>query len=80
MIYLRCGVAVETLYIEVSGSNLRLTRCDRCNCVADKYVEYELQLVLMDIVLHRRPAARHLMFNRFDREVKEVRTLMFDDL
>lgn len=41
-----------------------MTRCDKCGKVADKYVEYELLLVLMDTVLHRKPAIRHLLYNR----------------
>jgi hypothetical protein len=35
-----------------------------CEHVADKYIEYELVLVLMDIVLHQRCAFRHLYRNR----------------
>ena len=60
----RCGEAVDTLYVELSETNIRLTRCQKCGKVADKYVEYELLLVLMDTVLHRKPAIRHLLYNR----------------
>jgi hypothetical protein len=55
---------VESLYVEYSPTNIRLTRCAKCGKVADKYVEYELILVLMDAILHKRPAVRHLLFNR----------------
>lgn len=63
-LYFRCGEPVESLYVEYSLTNIRLTRCQKCGKVADKYVEYELLLVLLDTVLHRKPAIRHLMYNR----------------
>ena len=40
-----------------------LSRCARCGLPADKYVEWESTLVLLDLVLHRPPAFRHLLFN-----------------
>jgi lipid intermediate transporter len=55
---------VESLYVEYSETNIRLTRCGKCHKVADKYVEFELLLVLLDAVLHREPAIRHLLHNR----------------
>jgi hypothetical protein len=33
--------------------------------VVDKYIEFELILVLIDIFLLRKPAYRHLLYNRF---------------
>ena len=33
--------------------------------VVDPYIEREMLLVIMDIVLHRKPAFRHLLFHRF---------------
>jgi hypothetical protein len=36
----------------------------KCNCDADKYVEYELAIVVLDLILHRPQAYRHLLFNR----------------
>jgi len=59
-----CGVTLDSLYVEFSEGNIRLTRCEKCGSVADKYIEYELVLVLIDIVLHRQPAYRHLLHNR----------------
>ena len=35
-----------------------------CGNVNDKYIEYELTLVAIDIILHRTPAFRHLLHNR----------------
>ena len=39
---------------------------EHCGNVADKYIEYELVIVLMDIVLHRVTAFRHIYRNRQD--------------
>lgn len=58
--------------MEYSERNFRLTRCGHCGSVADKYIEFELLLVLIDIVLHRKAAYRHLMFNRYHPIVAEV--------
>ena len=52
--------------MEYTANNIRLTRCSECTKVADKYVEHELILVFIDIILHRRPAFRHLIYNRFN--------------
>ena len=37
---------------------------DKCHCVADKYIEYELLLVSIDLILLREQAYRHILFNR----------------
>lgn len=63
-ICVECGSNVDTLYHEFSLGNIKLTRCTVCQSVADKYIEYELILVAIDIMLHRIQAYRHIMFNR----------------
>lgn len=63
-ICVECGSPVETLYHEFSLGNIKLTRCTVCQSVADKYIEYELILVSIDIALHRIQAYRHVLFNR----------------
>ena len=32
--------------------------------MADKYIEYELVLIVLDVALHKIQAYRHLLFNR----------------
>ena len=68
----RCGLTVENLLVEYGERNCRLTRCSQCGQVADKYIECELLLVLLDVFLHRKPAFRHLMFNRYHPVVATV--------
>ncbi|EPR64102.1 Arv1, related protein [Toxoplasma gondii GAB2-2007-GAL-DOM2] len=44
--------------------NIRLARCAACGKTADKYVEYEVLLIFIDLLLHKPQAYRHLIFNR----------------
>ncbi len=60
----RCGGAVDSLLVEFGKGNIKLTRCPKCASIADKYIEFELILVILDIVLHRKQAFRHVLFNR----------------
>eukprot|EP00696_Hemimastix_kukwesjijk_P001560 gnl/Hemi2/11936_TR4073_c0_g6_i1.p1 gnl/Hemi2/11936_TR4073_c0_g6~~gnl/Hemi2/11936_TR4073_c0_g6_i1.p1 ORF type:complete len:264 (-),score=52.31 gnl/Hemi2/11936_TR4073_c0_g6_i1:5-796(-) len=62
----QCGKHVGTVFKEFSHGNIRLTRCDRCDDVADKYVEYESVIIVLDLILHKPAVYRHLLFNRFD--------------
>ena len=41
----------------------RLTQCDSCGSFADKYVEYEPALIVLDMLLHRPSVYRHLLHN-----------------
>ena len=59
-----CGEEVEQLYREYSKGNIRLTICSSCNHIADKYVEYEVVLILIDLMLHKPQAYRHILDNR----------------
>ena len=43
-------------------------RQSECGKIADKYIEYELILVVIDMVLHRQQVYRHLLFNRLPDE------------
>jgi hypothetical protein len=53
----------DSLYKKYSEGNLRLTRCRRCGDFVDRYVEYDNVLIVLDLVLHKNPAYRHLLFN-----------------
>jgi len=44
--------------------NIKLQQCSFCSRDVDKYIERELLLVCMDIILFRKHAYRHLLFNR----------------
>lgn len=41
---------------------------EKCGQYADKYVEMEMVLVILDLILFRKQAYRHILFNRFKAE------------
>ena len=47
-----------------SSCTIKLTRCAKCRSVVDHYIEVGFLLVLIDLVLHRPQAYRHVLFNR----------------
>lgn len=61
---IECSSEVENLYTEYSGHNVKLSRCPSCSAVCDKYIEYDAILVFLDVVLHRKEAYRHYLWNR----------------
>lgn len=61
------------MFVEYSAMNFRLTRCPQCGKIADKYIEYELLLVLIDILLHEDAAFYHLLYNRYNSVITKVR-------
>lgn len=62
---IECGTRVSLLYIKGTDvSTIRLVRCEKCLQVVDRYIEVDETLLLLDIILHRTQAYRHLLFNR----------------
>jgi hypothetical protein len=57
-----CGECCPKLYIAYT-TNIRLLRCESCQCVLDKYLEFDLVLVFIDLVLLKSPAYRHILLN-----------------
>ncbi|XP_043273702.1 protein ARV1 [Venturia canescens] len=60
---INCGVEVEELYRRYSPSVLKVLKCTKCGSLADKYIEYDPVIVLVDLVLLEKPAYRHLLYN-----------------
>lgn len=58
-----CGGAVPLLYRSYSSTVLKMMTCGACGQVADKYIEYDPVLVLLDLVLLNRQAIRHILYN-----------------
>lgn len=52
------------MYRKFSPTSLKLTVCESCGYDVDYYVEREVFLVAMDVVLLRQDAYRHLLLNR----------------
>ncbi|KAI5076055.1 hypothetical protein GOP47_0008120 [Adiantum capillus-veneris] len=63
MCCVHCGAAINEVYVQYSPGNIRLTKCMECKCVADEYVECEMMIILIDLILHKSEVYRHLFFN-----------------
>ena len=62
MMCINCCATVHELYTG-QASNIRLTRCPKCEKICDKYIEYEQPLIFLDVALQRLEAYRHILFN-----------------
>ncbi|KAG8237510.1 hypothetical protein J437_LFUL019357 [Ladona fulva] len=60
---INCGNSVGELYKEYSPSVLKMSRCDKCHQIADKYIEYDPVIVIIDLVLLNRQAYQHIIYN-----------------
>lgn len=60
---INCGNDVDELYKKYSSSVLKISNCNKCNKVADKYIEFETLIIVIDLILLSRPAYRHILYN-----------------
>ncbi|XP_043802494.1 protein ARV1 [Apis laboriosa] len=58
-----CGTEIEELYRKYSPNVLKLLKCETCGFLADKYIEYDSVIILVDLILLKRQAYRHLLYN-----------------
>ncbi|XP_071707447.1 protein ARV 2-like [Rutidosis leptorrhynchoides] len=73
----QCGYHIKTLYVQYSPGNIRLMKCQNCRAVADEYIECEIMILLIDLILHKAKAYRHLFYNMFDPEAMKSQGLMW---
>ncbi|KZW03565.1 Arv1-domain-containing protein [Exidia glandulosa HHB12029] len=61
-----CATSLPHLYTVYGdkADNLRLELCPSCKVFADPYVEHDTLVVLLDLILLKVGAYRHLLFNR----------------
>ncbi|KVI09512.1 Arv1 protein [Cynara cardunculus var. scolymus] len=72
----QCGYHIKILYVQYSPGNIRLMKCKNCRAVADEYIECEIMILLIDLILHKAKAYRHLFYNMFDREAMNFEILL----
>ncbi|KAJ1819459.1 sterol homeostasis protein [Coemansia sp. RSA 2599] len=65
-ICIECGYPVASLYTEYGAGHIRLTQCERCKSFADKYVEHDVIIVFIDMLLHKPQVYRHLLVNKLE--------------
>ncbi|XP_043261126.1 protein ARV1 isoform X1 [Colletes gigas] len=58
-----CGAVVEELYGRYCVNVLKLLKCNACDQLADKYIEYDPVIILVDLILLNKRAYRHLLYN-----------------
>lgn len=58
-----CGSEVQELFKQYSPTVLKLVDCSECHHVADKYIEYDPVIVMIDLVLLNEQAYRHVLYN-----------------
>ncbi|XP_076299196.1 ACAT-related protein required for viability 1 [Lasioglossum baleicum] len=58
-----CGAKIEELYRSYCPNVLKLLECDSCGHLADKYIEYDPAIILVDLILLDKRAYRHLLYN-----------------
>ncbi|MCL7035263.1 hypothetical protein MKW94_021682 [Papaver nudicaule] len=60
---IHCGCKIQLLFLQYSPGNIRLMKCGNCKVVADEYIECEIMILLIDLVMHKTKAYRHLLYN-----------------
>ncbi|GAU17864.1 hypothetical protein TSUD_329900 [Trifolium subterraneum] len=65
---IQCGFTIKTLYLQYSPGNIRLMKCENCKAVADEYIECEIMIIIIDLILHKPKAYRHLLYNVINQE------------
>ena len=60
----QCGTPAQTLYKRFQNGIVKTSKCGTCTSNVDPYVEYDNVLILLDVLLHKTKAFRHLFFNR----------------
>ena len=72
-----CGAALPSVLVTDSRGQVRLAKCEKCGNVADVYWSHGslTTIVLIDILLHRPPAYRHLLCNFMPSEARRTELL-----
>ncbi|XP_073133203.1 protein ARV 1-like [Henckelia pumila] len=76
----RCGYPIESLYIQYSPGNIRLMKCEFCKAAVDEYIECEFMILIIDLILHKPKAYRHLFYNRFSKETVNFNGLLWKSI
>ena len=60
-----CAAQAKLLYSNFPGSNnIRIEHCKNCGQPVDSYIEYDVSLILLDMMLLSKPVWRHVLFNK----------------
>ncbi|GKV49403.1 hypothetical protein SLEP1_g56154 [Rubroshorea leprosula] len=76
----QCGFRFKTLFVQYSPGNIRLMKCGNCGAVADDYIECEFMILLIDLILHKPKAYRHLLYNVLNQDAAHFQGLLWKSL
>ncbi|XP_028091244.1 protein arv1 homolog [Camellia sinensis] len=80
---IECGFRIRNnkpLFVQYSPGNIRLMKCENCKAVADGYIECELMILLIDLILHKPKAYRHLLYNVLNPQVVSLEGLFWKSI
>nr|CAD2179178.1 unnamed protein product [Meloidogyne enterolobii] len=60
---INCLNPSSSLYTEYSRDVIRMTECKNCGLIVDKYIEYDITLIIIDLILQYKSAYRHVLIN-----------------
>ncbi|XP_006817431.1 protein ARV1-like [Saccoglossus kowalevskii] len=60
---IECGKEASELYRYYSSNVLKISHCGYCDKIVDKYIEFDPVIILLDAVLHKQQAYRHILYN-----------------
>ncbi|XP_071963206.1 protein ARV1-like [Antedon mediterranea] len=60
---INCGQTNNELYREILKDVIKLSHCESCSKVVDKYVEFDPVIILLDALLFREEAYCHIIYN-----------------
>ncbi|XP_070577386.1 protein ARV1-like [Ptychodera flava] len=60
---IECGTSATELYRYFSGNVLKISHCEKCGKAVDKYIEFDPVIILLDAILHKTQAYRHILYN-----------------
>lgn len=61
---IECGFSARELYHDYGNGIIKISHCEKCKQVVDKYVEFDPVIVLLDALLFKPQAYRHVLFNK----------------
>ncbi|XP_011196925.1 protein ARV1 [Zeugodacus cucurbitae] len=61
---INCGHPIAELYRKYSNTAIKTNQCEKCHKVADKYIEFDPIIILVDAMLLSQESYRHMLHNR----------------
>ncbi|XP_011208084.1 protein ARV1 [Bactrocera dorsalis] len=60
---INCGYPIAELYRKYSNTAIKTNQCENCHKVADKYIEFDPIIILVDAMLLSQESYRHMLHN-----------------